>query len=388
MSEKGVVQMIYFDNSATTKPYKEVLETYLTVSDKYYGNPSSYHTLGMEAEKVLSKARQVIGSILQVDAKEIVFTSGGTEGNNLAIKGTAYKHQGRGKHIITSLGEHPSTYEICKDLEGNGFEITYLPIRNDGKVDVKDLQAALRADTILVSLIHVNNETGAIQPIEEIGQILQHYPKILFHVDHVQGITKVPLDMRAANIDLCTVSGHKFHGVKGTGFLYIRDGVTLAPLFHGGAQEGKKRPGTENTGGFAALAKALRLSTEKSIKGMEQLQQLKLQTMNGLAEIEGIVLNTGEQGYAPHIVNFSIPGSKPEVIIQALAEKNMYVSTKSACSSKLSSPSRVLLEMGVGEERASSAIRVSFSFENSKAEVADFIEAMKEIVPQLLEVMR
>ncbi|MEB1807814.1 MAG: cysteine desulfurase [Bacillaceae bacterium] len=381
--------MIYLDNSATTKPYKEVLETYLTVSEQYFGNPSSLHTLGLEAEKVLTRSREVIAKLLGVKAKEVIFTSGGTEGNNLAIKGVSLEHQSRGKHIITSVIEHASTYETFAELENKGFDVTYLPVNQSGHVSLDDLKQAIRSDTILVSLIHVNNETGAVQPIREIGKVLKDYPKVFFHVDHVQGVTKVPVHFKKNNIDLCTISGHKFHGVKGTGALYVREGITLSPMLHGGVQEARLRAGTENVPGIAALAKALRITIEKAEEGKLNLMQLQQKAIAGLKEINGIVLNSGSgDGHAPHIVNFSIPGAKPEVVIQALSHQQIYVSTKSACSSKLSSPSRILLEMGLGQTRAESAIRISFSYETQDQEVEAFIRVMKKEVPKLLQVMR
>ncbi|WP_209122112.1 cysteine desulfurase family protein [Alkalihalobacillus sp. BA299] len=381
--------MIYLDNSATTKPYKEVLETYVTVSEKYFGNPSSLHALGLDAEKVLTRSREVVAEILGVKAKEIIFTSGGTEGNNLAIKGIAHEHSTRGKHIITSVVEHASTYETFSELESKGFDVTYVPVNVLGKISVDDIKKAIRPDTVLVSLIHVNNETGTIQPVGEVGQMLKEYRKVFFHVDHVQGITKVPLTIKKHHIDLCTISGHKFHGVKGTGALYVREGINLSPMLHGGVQEAKLRAGTENVPGIAALAKALRMTIDKSINELANLRQLQQIAIDGLNEIEGIVLNSGVgEGHAPHIVNFSIPGAKPEVVIQALSHQGVYVSTKSACSSKISSPSRVILEMGLGNQRAESAIRISFSFETTDEEIKTFLKIMKEEVPKLLQVMR
>lgn len=380
--------MIYFDNSATTKPYSEALDTYSKVSEKYFGNPSSLHRLGLEAEQILTKSREAVASLFQVDPKEIIFTSGGTEGNNLAIKGIALEHINRGKHIITSTIEHASVYETFQSLEKLGYDITYLPVHNNGLVSPEQVKAAIRQDTILVSLIHVNNETGAIQPIEAIGAVIKQYPKVFFHVDHVQGVTKVPLSIKEAGVDLLSVSGHKFHAPNGTGVLYVRKGVALSPLFTGGVQEGKLRAGTENIAGAAALAKALRLSLEKSVEGVSSLKNLKDIVVQRLTAIKGVHINHSEDNSAPHIVNFSVPGIKPEVLIQSLSEKEIYVSTKSACSSKLASPSRVLLEMGLSQEIAESGIRVSFSFENTEEEVNVFITELEKIIPELLEVMR
>lgn len=379
--------MIYFDNSATTKPYKEVLETYSKVSEVYFGNPSSLHTLGKEAEMLLDQGRDQIAKLLKVNKKEIIFTSGGTEGNNLAIKGTALEHKSRGKHLITTSVEHASNYEAFAQLEKFGFEVTYLTVNEAGEISINELKDALRDDTILVSMIHVNNELGSIQPIREVGELLKAYPKVYFHVDHVQGMTKVPISFKDCYIDLCTISGHKFHGPKGTGVLYVRQGVKLFSLLTGGVQENNLRAGTENIPGYVAMAKALRLSMGKFVDNKNHLSELRNRLINSLKEVDGIVVNSPVNG-APHIVNFSLPGIKPEVVIQALGERKIYVSTKSACSSKLTEPSRILMVTGIGQERAESAIRASFSFENTIEEVDEFINALKIIFSQLKEVMR
>jgi cysteine desulfurase len=380
--------MIYFDNSATTKPYKEVIETYGKVSESFFGNPSSLHTLGKEAEMLLVQGRDQIAKLLKVSKKEIVFTSGGTEGNNLAIKGTVLQHKDRGKHLITTKVEHASNYESFLELERSGFDVTYLNVNQFGQICLDELKSSLRSDTILVSIIHVNNELGTIQPIKEVGKILKLYPKIYFHVDHVQGITKVPLSFKDCYIDLCTISGHKFHGPKGTGVLYVRQGVKLFSLLTGGVQEANLRAGTENLPGIIAMAKALRISMSQYLDKKEHLKNLHDHLIDGLKQIDGIVINSPIESGAPHIVNFSIPKVKPEVVIQSLGEKKIYVSTKSACTSKLTEPSRVLIAAGMVSERAESAIRVSFSFENTIEEVTKFITELKHVISQLKEVMR
>ncbi|NSL51307.1 cysteine desulfurase family protein [Calidifontibacillus erzurumensis] len=382
--------MIYFDNSATTKPYKEVVEAYLKVSEKYFGNPSSLHSLGSEAEKLLSQSRILASSLLGVKPSEVIFTSGGTEGNNAAIKGVAIEYRNRGKHLITSAVEHPSVLEAFKQLESLGYDVTYLDVDKKGRISIEQLKNSLRDDTILVSLIHVNNELGAIQPIIEVGQLLKKYPKILFHVDHVQGITKVPLSLKNSGIDLCTISGHKFHALKGTGLLYIREGIKLAPLLSGGGQEMSIRSGTENTPGIVAMTKALRLAFEKANSGgIEHLWQLKERLSEGLKKIDGVIINTPEEKEkaAPHIINFSVLNMKPEVLIQDLSKHHIYVSSQSACSSKLSKPSRVLMACGLGEERAKSAIRVSFSYDNTIEEVDQFLDILTNSISNLQKVM-
>ncbi|GGI10161.1 cysteine desulfurase family protein [Gottfriedia solisilvae] len=380
--------MIYFDNSATTKPYKEVLETYMTVSEQFFGNPSSIHKLGGKSEQLLSKARLQVADLLSVQPSEIIFTSGGTEGNNLAIKGTAMMHRSRGKHLITTEIEHPSIYEAYKQLEGIGFEVTYLSPDEDGFISVEKVAAALRENTILVSIIHVNNETGAIQPIREIGQFLKKYPKIFFHVDAVQGIGKVPLYIKQSAIDLLSVSGHKFHSVKGTGFLYVREGVTLSSMMTGGSQEREIRSGTENLAGIVAMARALRITLEKQKSKSDDLLKLRNELLYHLEKIDGAVINSPSSNFAPHILNISFVGLKPEVIVHALSEENIYISTKSACSSKNYEISRVLQSMGKSEQVAGSAIRISLSYENTIEEVKMFNEVMSEVIKNLYKVTR
>ncbi|WNF36067.1 cysteine desulfurase family protein [Bacillaceae bacterium IKA-2] len=380
--------MIYFDNSATTKPYKEVIETYGKVSEVFFGNPSSLHGLGKDAMELLDQGRDQVARLLKVSKTEIVFTSGGTEGNNLAIKGTVFEHENRGKHLITTSVEHSSNYETFLQLEKIGFDVTYLNVNEVGEISLNELKNAIRSDTILVSIIHVNNELGSIQPIKEVGKFLNQYPKIYFHVDHVQGMTKVPLSFKDCHIDLCTISGHKFHATKGTGVLYIRQGVQLSPLFSGGAQEYNLRAGTENIPGIVAMAKALRISMGQYVEKKSHLKKLYDHLMRGLNQIDGVVINSPTEGGAPHIINFSILKVKPEVVVQSLGEKEMYVSTKSACSSKLAKPSRVLMAANIGSERAETAIRVSFSFENTIEEVTEFMTELKQIISKLKEVMR
>lgn len=387
IAERGRT-MIYFDNSATTKPYPEVLQSYVTVAGKYFGNPSSIHSLGGEAERLLTQSRTIAAQLLRVKPSEIIFTSGGTEGNNLAIKGIAMKNRSRGKHVITTNIEHASVFEAYKQLEGLGFEVTYLPVNEHGIVSVEDVKRALREDTILVSVIHVNNETGAIQPVSEIGELLTDYPKVRFHVDHVQGIGKVPLDLYDSRIDLCSVSGHKFHSVKGTGLLYVRDGVRLDPILSGGQQELRYRSGTENLPGIVAMIKALRMTMEHGQEKIAHLQSLQTELVRFFEEMDHVTINTPLACTAPHILNVSFVGLKPEVVVHALEERDVYVSTKSACSSKANEVSRVLLSMGVPHAAAASAIRISLAPENTMEEVTQFQEIIKETLPKLYEVMR
>jgi cysteine desulfurase len=380
--------MLYLDNSATTKPYPEVLSTYLKVTEDYFANPSSLHKLGSEAEMLLNQSRKQVATLLGVQQGEIIFTSGGTEGNNLAIKGAALANKHKGRHIITSSIEHPSVLESFKQLEEfHGFSVTYLPVNGEGIVSLEHLEKAIRDDTILISIMHVNNEVGTIQPIAEIGQMLKNQ-NILFHVDNVQGITKVPLDLKNANIDLCTISGHKFHGLNGSGVLFKRSGVDLLPLFSGGSQELQMRSGTESLAGNVALAKALRMATEKAAKRGQHLENLHKQLRVKLMNIEGVVVNTPLKNTAPHIINFSVPAVKAEVLIHFLGEHDIYVSTTSACSSRSKTTSQTLLAMNKPQDIAKSAIRVSLSYESNEEMILTFIDTLSKGIEKLMKVMR
>lgn len=378
--------MIYLDNSATTKPHPSVLESFQQVSSTYFANPSSIHQLGGTAEKLLLTAKKQAADILGIGVDEVIFTSGGTEGNNTAVKGIALEHQGRGKHIITSSIEHPSIYEACQSLETLGFEVTYLPVDKNGVVSVTELEKAIRNDTILISIMHVNNETGSIQPIEKIGKIAKNYPKLFFHVDAVQSIGKVPLQLKNSGIDICTFSGHKIHGLKGTGMLYINNRTKLFPLLHGGNQEYSLRSGTENLAGSVSFVKALRMMKEREKNEMNHLLNMKSYLYDALKAMDGVEVNTAEHA-AAHIINMSVPGIKPEVIIHMLGEKEIYISTKSACSSKLKDESKVLAACGFGRDRTTTALRVSLSYDNTMEEMKLFVQALKKAIKQFKEAM-
>ncbi|WP_110927230.1 cysteine desulfurase family protein [Bacillus massiliglaciei] len=379
--------MIYLDNSATTKPYPEVLDSYIKVSGDFFGNPSSIHSFGGQAERLLLTARKQVAELLHVKPGEIFFTSGGTEGNNLAVKGTAHARKKKGMHIITTAVEHPSVEEACESLKEEGFEITYVPVNQEGTVSVADIAAALREDTILVSVMHVNNEAGSIQPVQEIGKLLKNWPNALFHVDHVQGICKVPLSLSEANIDLCTVSGHKFHGLKGTGFLYVREGVRIQPLFSGGNQESRLRSGTENVAGAVALAKALRMTMDAYSQYYGRMKAVHDILFEGIKKMDGIQMNSTPFG-APHIINFSLPGIKTEVFIHALEKEDIYLSTTSACSSKKRAPSKTIWAMFSDQERAESVVRISLSYQNGQEEAELALNAIRRTVSRLEKVMR
>lgn len=379
--------MIYFDNSATTKPYDEVIDTFMKVSKDYFANPSSLHNFGGKVENLVNEARKQLAKLLNVKEKEIYFTSGGTEGNNLALKGTALQYRSRGNHIITTSVEHPSVYEACEQLKELGFEITYLPVNEDGQIELADLQKAIKEETILVSIMHVNNEMGVIQPIVEIGEMLNNYPKILFHVDYVQGIGKIPLNFQKAHIDFCTISAHKFHGLKGSGLLYIRNGVRISPLFSGGNQENKIRSGTENVGGIVSMAKALRLTNEKRQQKLDEMIAIRDYLISTLSQLSSIKVHTNPNKSAPHIINFSAIGLRGEVIVHALEAENIFVSTTSACSSKQKSLSRTLQAIGVTDQIAEGAVRISLSYDNTMDEAKVFMNKLEKILMKLYEVM-
>lgn len=375
--------MIYLDNSATTKPYPEVVEAVRQVMEKYYGNPSSLHQKGVEAEQVLKQARQIAADALQVKPGEIIFTSGGTESNNTAIKGVALQYRNRGKHLITTQIEHPAVYDVCRQLEEFGYEVTYLPVNREGRVSVQDLKQAIRPDTILVSVMHVNNELGTIQPIAEIGSYLKQFPKILFHVDAVQSFGKIPVDVGQWGIDLLSISAHKFHGPRGVGILYKREGLQIQPLLAGGGQEAGVRSGTENLAGIVGMAKAMRIAAGKREQLAGLFQEMSARLRRGIASIPGCVVNTPERLAAHHIVNFSVPGVKAEVLLHALEENGFLVSTRSACSSKRNEPSRVLMATGMDRERALSAIRLSVGADNKVEEMDRFLDALRDVVLRL-----
>lgn len=382
------IHLIYFDNGATTKPYQDVIESFLKVTTEYYGNPSSLHRLGSTAEQLIKRARSQIANLLAVDQSEVIFTSGGTESNNLAIKGIAFQYKDRGHHLITTVTEHASVKESFEQLKQFGFDITYLPVDNKGLVNLAQLQAALRTETILVSVAHVNNEVGTVQPIREIGEILKDYEQVFFHVDNVQGIGKVPLNLKDCHVDLCSYSAHKFHGLKGNGILYKSSDCELSPLFTGGQQEAALRSGTENVAGIVAMARALRLTIENMATKLDDMTEIKTYLINELRKIAGVHVNTPIEESAPHIVNFSVENVKSETLIHALGEQNIYLSTTSACSSKRQSASKVLTAMGVAEPLASSGLRISLSYNNTLEEAQRVISAIKNTLERLRKVLK
>jgi len=373
------------DHCATTPPYEEVIDTVAQVMRKYYGNPSSLHGMGVQAERLINKAREVIAGALHVKPDEIIFTSGGTESNNLAIKGVARAYRRRGKHIITSMVEHPSVYECCKQLEGEGFRVTFLPVDGKGLVRVDDLVQAISEDTVLVSIMHVNNETGSIQPIERIGRVLREHPRILFHVDAVQSLGKLPVHPAALGIDLLSGSAHKIRGPKGAGFLYCRSGVRLEPLLAGGGQESGRRSGTENVPLIVGMAKAVRMTMERQQQAAEHMYALREALIRNLSSIPQVTVNTAPERdvFAPHIVNVSVPGLKPEVVVHALEQHEIYISTKSACSSGEDRPSRVLTAMGLEPSCAASSLRISLSGDHTERDIEYFTDRLRFVLTEL-----
>ncbi|MFG6148262.1 cysteine desulfurase family protein [Halobacillus sp. B23F22_1] len=374
--------MIYFDNSATTRPFPEVIDVFKKAAAQYFANPSSPHYLGAEAERLLEHTRKKIAEQLKVKSNEVIFTSGGTEGNNLAIKGIALEHQGRGRHVITTQVEHPSVIEALKGLERLGFEVTYIHVDRYGYVNPLDIEREIRDDTILISVMSVNNELGTIQPIEEIAKIAKRHPKLYLHVDHVQGVGKVPLSLEEISIDLLTVSGHKIHGLNGTGVLFVREGIKLFPLFHGGGHENNRRSGTENVAGMVAFGKAMRLIAEKERDHVNDLKGIREELISRLEQMNEVIVNSPQEG-APHILNISVPGVKPEVMVHALAEKEIFISTKSACSSKRPDVSSVLQACNLREHVTTSALRISLSYQNDRSEVEPFMKSFQQAVHYL-----
>ena len=372
--------MIYFDNSATTKVDSTVLDTYLKVSEQFYGNPSSLHLLGDAPAKLLAQSRVQIANSLNVKPQEIYFTSGGTEGDNWAIKGTALEKKRFGQHLITSTVEHPAVYETMKQLELFGWEVTYLPVDKKGLISPKDLKEAIREDTVLVSIIGVNNEVGTVQPIKEIGEVLRDYPSIHFHVDAVQTLGMVDLELGSeSRVDMAVFSGHKFRAPRGIGFIYIKDGRQIAPLLTGGGQESDMRSGTENLPAITAMARALRLTLDDESLKRTHIKKLQMKIRKHLETKEKVTLFTPEN-HAPHILCFGIEGIRGEVTVHAFEEYAIFISTTSACSSRaMDVDSSTLSAMGVPKHISETANRVSLAAENTEEEVDEFIKVFDEI---------
>ncbi len=381
----------YLDNSATTKVYPEVAELMNKIMLEDYGNPSSVHTKGVEAEKYVTEATKRIAKALKVNEKEIIFTSGGTESDNLALIGAAMAYKRAGNHIITSKIEHPAILNTVKFLESEGFSVDYLDVDEKGVVKLDDLKAKLSQETILVSVMHTNNEVGSLQPVEEIAKIVKDYNKdIIFHVDAVQGFTKSLIYPKRLNIDLLSISGHKIHGPKGIGVLYANEKIRLKPITFGGGQQRGLRNGTLNTPGIAGIGLACEMGTKDIAGESERLYDLKGFFLQEAEKIDKVVVNgcvKDENGSykvretAPHIMNISVRGLRSEVMLHALEEKGVYVSAGSACASHSKKESSTLKAMGADAETMDGALRISMSEFTTKEELEYVLDSLKELIP-------
>ena len=379
--------MIYFDNSATTKPYPEALATYTEVATRIWGNPSSLHNLGSQATRILEASRKQIAELIGKKTDEIYFTSGGTEGDNWILKGVAFEKAPYGKHIIVSDIEHPAIKESAAWLKTQGFEVDYAPVDARGFVKVDALANLLRPDTTLVSVMAVNNEIGSIQPIHDIAALLEDRPTVSFHVDAVQALAKVATEVYLPErVDFATFSSHKFHGLRGVGFVYIKEGKKITPLLTGGGQEKEMRSTTENVAGIAATAKALRLAMENQEAFASKTQQMKEVIRQELANYPDVTIFSGEDHFAPHILTFGIKGVRGEVVVHAFEEFDIYISTTSACSSKAGKPAGTLIAMGVDKSIAQTAVRLSLDLENDMSQVEQFLTKFKLIYEQTRKV--
>ncbi len=383
--------MIYLDNSATTRVSGGVRDAMAATLGEAFGNPSSLHRMGSEAEIMLRGAAKAAAALLRASEKEILFTSGGTESNNEALIGAAMAQKRRGGHVIISSVEHPSVSAVGDYLETQGFSVTRLPVDREGLVRPEDLAAALRPETVLVSVMLVNNEVGSRQPVEELAAAVKAYREdILFHTDAVQGYGKTPLIPKKCGVDLLTASGHKIHGPKGVGILYVREGVRILPLLHGGEQQRGLRSGTENMPGIVGFGQA----AKEVLAGFEEetgrLYRMKEELQRGLAELPGVTVNGPKERKksAPHIVSATFEGVRSEVLLHALEDKEIYASAGSACSSHKRTPSATLTAVGLSPEQAGSTLRFSFGRFNRPEEVGEVLDALRELLPRLRRFVR
>ena len=378
----------YLDNAATTRVFPEVRDIMLQVMEKDFGNPSSRHTKGIDAEGYVTRAVQQIASTLKCQPKEIVLTSGGTESNNMALIGTALVNPRAGKHVITTRIEHASVHEPFGRLEQMEYETQYLPVDQNGHVLPEVLEAAVREDTLLVSVMMVNNEMGALEDIKKLSAIAKKKnPNVIFHVDAIQAYGKYKIVPKRMGIDLMSVSGHKIHGPKGSGFLYVRDGVKISPIILGGGQQRGMRSGTENVPAIAGMGEAIRIIYQDHAQKVEQLYALKKRLIDGLLAMEGVTVNgineIALEETAPHIVSASFAGIKSEVMLHALAQEGVYVSSGSACSSNHPELSGTLRAIGVDERLLDSTLRFSFSVLSTPEEVDYALTAVDKVLPML-----
>lgn len=381
--------MIFFDNAATTRPYTEVLRTYQEVAEKIFGNPSSLHRLGSQSTRILEASRKQIADLIKVSSDEIFFTSGGTEADNWAIKGIAFEKCQYGKHILVSAIEHPAVKASAKWLTKQGFEVDEIPVTKEGFVDVEAFKQLLRQDTILVSVMAVNNEIGSIQPIEAIATVLKDKPTVSFHVDAVQAIGKIKVeDFLLDRVDFASFSSHKFHGVRGVGFLYKKAGKKISPLLSGGGQESDLRSTTENLAGIAATAKALRLTLDKAEVAHHKMAKMKQVILSELEQRDDILIFSGTERFTPNIITFGIKGVRGEVVVHAFEEHDIFISTTSACSSKAGSPAGTLIAMGIPVKDAQTAVRISLDDDNDMGQVEQFLTIFKQIYDKTKKVRR
>ena len=381
---------VYLDNSATTKCFDEVALLVSKIMTQDYGNPSSMHNKGVEGEHYLRHAREVIAKNLKVNEKEILFTSGGTESDNLALIGTAFANCRAGRHLITTQIEHPAILQTMQYLEKQGFEVTYLPVDENGCLRMEDLEKALRKETILVSIMHTNNEIGSLQPIAEAGALIKRFDKsIVFHVDAVQGYGKFRIFPKRMNIDLLSVSAHKIHGPKGIGFLYINEKIKIHPIIFGGGQQKGMRSGTENVPGIAGMTLAIEMVYDTLDEDIERIYELKDYFVKGVARIPDVKVNglIGKDS-APHVVSLSVRGVRSEVLLHALEDKGIYVSAGSACASNKPSVSATLKAIGVDKDLLDSTIRFSFSTFTTKEEIDYTLQNLYDIIPMLRKYTR
>jgi cysteine desulfurase len=380
------MRRIYMDNAATTQIDPEVVEEMVPYFKYKYGNASSLHSFGREAYEGIEKARKQVAELIGASQNEIIFTSGGTESDNMAIKGIAYKYRDRGKHIITSQIEHPAVLETCNFLESMGFKVTYLPVDKYGLIDIESLTKYITKDTILITIMHANNEIGTIEPVREIGEIA-HEMGAIFHTDAVQTVGKIPIDVEKLNIDLLTLSGHKIYGPKGVGALYKKDGVQIQPLIHGGGHERGLRSGTENVPGIVGLGKAAELSKNRLTDDSAKLTVLRDKFINRvLSEIEESFLNGHPTKRLPNNAHFRFSGIEGESLILSLDDKGIAASTGSACSSKKLTPSHVLMAIGLNEIQAHGSLRISLGRNNTEEDVEYACDSLIEVVNRLREI--
>ena len=381
---------VYFDNSASTKVSEKAIEIMLKTMRDDYANTSAKHIKGVESESYVKDAADIIAKTLKVKKGEIIFTSGGTESNNMALIGGAMSRKRYGKHIIISGIEHPAVYMPAEFLTEQGFELSVLPVNSEGQVDLELLKSTLRDDTVLVSVMYVNNEIGAIEPVEEISRIIKAKNKdILFHVDAIQAYTKLRINPKSQGIDMLSASGHKFHGPKGVGFLYIDSNVKINPIIFGGGHQRGMRSGTLNTTGIAGMGVAAKEAYENFDERINKISDLKYYLMDELEKLEGAILNTGRgENFAPQVISVSFEDIRAEVLLHALEDRGIYVSSGSACSSNHPGISGTLKAIGVRENLLDATIRISLSELNNKEEADYFIKNLKELLPLLRKFVR